>query len=354
MQTDFIPGLSIVFRYCDRNWVPYSNLFLVNTGKNIFYDMDYETLPSTVREARYHFRQSFPDKNETVTFPFSGKWMFYITDSFDTSLVYGSGRFFVIYDEVNLKVNIKREQLEDKVYFPTDLAKIFNITTTFSLPDDLYPNFVTHMEIVENQKTDFPFIVDRTFNTNTRQFYWNGSRDFSFIIRDIQPGNEYRQTDLRDHNRFIGEDVRARIDGLEYSRFFKQGAPDLNGGFLLTDYKNEFATYLNVTFSIRPPEEVTGSVFLTGAFNNWKIIPAYEMKNQAGVYSLTVKLKRGIYDYQYVTADVINNQIRNPNWLILEGNSWQTVNDYYIFIYYNEQQYGGYDKIIGYKKVQSK
>ncbi len=353
IETGFVPSLNIVFRYCDRNWVPYTNLFLVNTGKNIFYTLDFETLPSTVSGVRYHFRESFPDAEETVNFPHSGKWRFYITDSFDTSVVYATGKFFVIHEEIVLRTEIKREQLEDKIYFPSDLAKIVNLTTSFNLNEELYPAFVTHMEIVENQKINYPFIVDKSFNTNTRQFYWNGDRKFTFTVRDIQPGNEYRQTDIRDYNRFIGENVKAQIDGLEYSRFFHQARKDHNGGSIYLNYKNEYATYLDVDFSIRPPDEVKGSIFLVGSFTNWNILPAFEMENRQGIYSLTATLKRGAYDYQYVTGENKNGQIKNIDWLILEGNSWETVNDYYIFIYYNEPQFGGFDKIIGYKRVQN-
>ena len=39
--------------------------------------------------------------------------------------------------------------------------------------------------------------------------------------------------------------------------------------------------------------------------------------------------------------------------LYLEGNFWETGNNYHIFLFYNEEQLGGYDKIIGYKQIYS-
>jgi len=48
------------------------------------------------------------------------------------------------------------------------------------------------------------------------------------------------------------------------------------------------------------------------------------MNESGGVYSITIPLKRGIYDYQYVAADVENGEIINPDWLVLEGNTWLT------------------------------
>ncbi len=354
IESESIPTLKIVFRFCDKNWNPTDNVFLSNFGQNVSTELDVYNLPTTVEGARYGYSGSFPDEKGYVTFPFSGKWKFFITDSYDTSLVYASGRFFVVKQELNLNVNLKKQLMEDKVYFPQDLARVFNLTASFNLPDEMFPNFVDHVEILENKKLDYPILIDRNFNTDYRQYYWDGNRSFSFSAKDIRPGNEYRETDSRNTNKFNSKNIKAQFDGLEYSRFFTIGNKDLNGSFLLTNSRNDFASYLNVTFSIRPPDPSFGDIYLVGAFNNWIVSPEYKMDNSGGVYSETIELKRGIYDYQYVTADYINNQIKNIDWLTLEGNNWQTTNEYYIFLFYNDPNYGGYDRIIAYKKILSK
>ncbi|HSP86560.1 MAG TPA: type IX secretion system plug protein domain-containing protein [Ignavibacteriaceae bacterium] len=354
IESEFVPNLNIVFRYCDKNWNPTSNMFLINHGKNIAYFLDYITLPTTVADAKYRFKGNFPSDFQDLEFPFSGKWMYFITESDDTSKLYASGKFYVVHEEVVMRTSIKREQLEDKSYFPADLAKVFNLTSEINLPDELFPAFVTHIEIVENQKVSRPILVDRNFNTNQRQFYWDGNRKLSFTARDILPVNEYRQTDLRNINVFNSKDVKAQFDGIETSRFFIEAPKDLNGGSILTNFKDEFATYLNVTFSIRPPDEISGNVFLVGAFNNWQLLPDFEMENSGGLFTKTISLKIGIYDYQYVLADVINGSLKNENWVVLEGNSWETSNIYHVFLYYNDQNYGGYDKVIGYSKIISR
>lgn len=354
IQSKFQPNLIILFRYCDRNWKPYDNIFLTNQGKNIKYNLSYYTLPNTVKDAHYHYRGTFPDSRGDVDFPYSGKWKFYVTDSQDTSLVYASGKFYVVYDTMSLKLTLRKEQLEDKVYFPSDLAKIFNVTAEFNLPDDLYPSNVEQVEIVDNHKIDYPIIVDRSFNTNQRQYYWDGNRKFSFTARDIQPGNEYREVDTRNINKFTGKNVNAQFDGLEYSRFFKLGPPDMNGGELPMFFNNPDATYMNVKFSIRPPKALSESVFIVGAFNNWKVSPRYELSDDYGVYSISLSLKRGVYDYQYVTGYVQDGEVDDLNWTLLEGNDWDTTNSYYVFVYYNDPNYGGYDRIIAYQKITSR
>ncbi len=353
IKSTFRPDLNIVFRFCDKKWNPTNNIFLLNDGKNIAYSLDFSVLPSTVVAADFHYKGTFPDAAGFVKFPFSGKYRYYVTDASDTTMVYAQGKFVVIQNDLPLAATIKNDQLEDKTYFPSDLAKTFNITADFDLPKEFYPEYVDQLEIIENHKTAYPIIVDRNFNTNRRQYYWNGARRFTFTARDIRPGNNYRETDLRDINIFNSKNVNAQFDGLEYSRFFKEGPPDLNGGSIILNYKNDFATYLNVKFSVRPPDPTNRQIFLVGAFNNWRLLPGYEMIEKAGIYSLTVQLKRGAYDYQYVTADLINGKIADADWFALEGNSWETRNEYNIFLYYTDPQYGGYDRIIGYQKIMS-
>jgi hypothetical protein len=354
LDTKFVPDLDIVFRFCDRNWKPMSNVFLSNYGQSVAYNIDFSNLPANIMNAAYHYKGAFPDQKGYVTFPYSGKYMFYITDAMDSSIVYASGQFYVVFPETELNTNLTNELLEDKTYFPLELGRIFNIKTQFNLPDKLFPGFVTSMEIVENRKIFNPYLVDRSFNTNTRQFYWDGNRAFTFMIRDIKPGNEYRQTDLRNTNKFPSGNVKAQFDGIEYPRFDKFGKRDLNGGEVLTNYNNEYADYLNVTFSFRPADNFYGDIFLTGSFNNWQVLPAYRMVNNRGLYNKTIELKRGIFDYQYVTADLLNGEIKNQDWIQLEGNFWETENVYHIFIFYQDPDFGSSDRIIAYQKLTSK
>ena len=354
IDSDVLPNMNIIFRYCDKNWNPYNSLFLINNGKNIEYDLDFEILPFTCEDARYHYKGSFPNENNFVDFPFSGKWMFYITDVQDTSIVYATGKFYVVYNDVKLNVNLKKEMLEEKSYSPLEIGRIINLTSSFDLPEELFPNFVDQVEIIQNKRISSPIIIDRTFNTNTRQYSWNADRKFSFTARDIYPGNEYRQADIRDINRFNSKDVSSQFSGFEMSRFFKFGRRDLNGSYLLTNYKNDFATYLNVNFRIKPPEEFLGEIFLVGSFNEWQPSPKYKLEKNGEIFAKTIQLKRGIYDYQFVTGYINNGSIKDENWIYLEGNFWETSNEYHVFLYYKDPNFGGYDKIIGFKKIISR
>lgn len=347
------PSLIIVFRFCDKNWVPYNNLFFANIGKDIAYNLEFSPLPVTNNETNYYYSGKFPDASGYVDFPFSGKWKFYITESIDTSIVYAEGKFYVVYDDYEISTKIKNETLENQVYFPSELGNVYRFETKFRLHDDLYPFNVQQVEIVENRKIEYPYVADKTSNTPVRFFEWDGSKNFSFMIRDIHPGKEYRQTDLRNANIFQGPVVRAQRDGIETSRFFQSAKKDFNGGSIQVNPRNDNAVYLNTEFKLRAPAEVDNDVFIVGDFNNWVVSPDYKMNNNGGLYSLMLKLKRGAYDYQYVTGNYDDGVVYNENWLQLEGNVWETTNIYYVFLFYADPDKGGYDRIIGFSKIQS-
>lgn len=351
IESEFEPALSILFRFCDYGWTPTKNLFLLNQYRNTLTLFNFERLPVTVEDADYHFKGSYPDKDKFIELPFSGKWMFYITDIQDTSLVFAEGRFYLVNNQVVLHPVLKRDELENKTYWPVELAKVFNVTTNFNLPEEFYPGFVDRLEIIQNKNIYFPFIIERNENTLERQFKWDANRNFTYIIRDIQAGKEYRQVDIRNFNFFSSKDVNAQRDGLEYSRFFLRAQPDMNGSKIYMGFDEPYASYLNVKFSIRPPEEVEEEIFLVGAFNEWKLLPNYKLYTENGINSITIPLKRGIYDYQYVVAKETDDEIVNDDWLVLEGNTWDNKKVYDIFLYYNETDLGGYERIIGYAKL---
>ncbi len=91
-----------------------------------------------------------------------------------------------------------------------------------------------------------------------------------------------------------------------------------------------------------------------GAFNDWKLSESYKMNFNGDHFELQLQLKSGVYDYQYVVANGDYSEVANQDWYILEGNDWQTNNIYNIFLWYRDQEYGGYDRIIGYSKIQTR
>jgi hypothetical protein len=353
IESDFEPDLVIVFRYCDSQWNPYESVFLRNTGYDTDYNLSYQPMPTTVAGADYRFSSVYP--NDDVNFPFSGKYRYYITDSQDTSEVYAQGRFLVVKPEIKLRANISRERIDDKIINPANLRKTFRIEVDFSLKPAQDASRVNKIEIIENHKFNQPITVSRDEpGTNYRYYEWNAADDFTFVARNIRPQNEYRQIDIRDPVKYSKPEAYAQYKGVDVSRFYDYGGSDYNGGFILMPFRDGYADYLDIIFRLRIQEDIPGRKFVVGSFTDWKVLPKYEMtQNYSGIYEKSVELKRGVYDYQYVVGDIEDDKVVNQDWLILEGNFWTAENDYHILLYYDTPEKGGYEKVIGYVKLNS-
>ncbi len=351
IQSEFMPSLNIIFKFCDAEWNAYDNAFLLNPMYNTERNLWFDKLPNNIRGARWHYNGSFPNNN--VTFPYSGKWKFFIVDSFNKNIVLASGKFYVVYPLVKLNMQVAKEGLQGEMKEIASSGRTIALRTNFLLPDTLYPANVKRVEIINNRKFNYPIVIDRNSYSADRFFEWNAASKFSFIARNVRPGNEYRATDLRDIGKYNTPPVYAHFGGSETSNLFTAGKRDFNGASYLLNFRNEQSEYIKVTFRIRPPDDIKSSIFLVGSFNDWKVLPEYEMFDDKGEMNLSVELKRGVHEYQYVTGEIVNGTVENINWEILEGNYYQTENEYRIFLYYASEEKGGYDKIIGYKKINT-
>jgi hypothetical protein len=343
------PSFNILFKFCDANWEPYDNLLLEGIGENTAYNVTLQRLPSTTEGAEYRFEDKFPKRD--ISFMNSGKWMFFIIDPFDDEVIYEWGKFYVVENVVKLKTEIKNWRREGSISDNNANDRVKNLKTVFAIPDSLEPFRVDHIEIIKNYQLNYPIVIEKDAFAKNRGFEWDGSRNFEFVVRDLEPGNEYRQVNLNDRNKYEPPITRAHFDGIEYSRFYKLGSKDLNGGFKLMNPNNEYSDYLVTTFEFKPPEEIYDDIFIVGSFTNWEVLPWYKLDLSDDIYSINLELKRGIYDYQYVSG--INNDeiVENIDWNIFEGNFWDTENVYSIFLYYKSPEKGEYDKIIGFKQI---
>jgi tetratricopeptide (TPR) repeat protein len=80
-------------------------------------------------------------------------------------------------------------------------------------------------------------------------------------------------------------------------------------------------------------------------FNNYALSEENKMEyNEAkGIYEKALMIKQGFTNYQYVVADAKKN-IDYEN--AIDGNYYQTENNYFAIIYYRENNQR-YDRIIG-------
>jgi hypothetical protein len=355
IKSQLKPNLQIIFKLCDKNWNPVDNIFLTNFGKDRFYNLQYSVAPNGVKSYDYSFRQTFPDNRGQITFPFSGKYKYFITEFNDETKVYGEGYFVVVYQKFPVTAFYSKEIIDDSLSEIMNFNQRDRISVNVEIPKPYDIFRQNEIEIVQNQKFFFSSLVN--FNKKSKYEFGRYLQQNvkQYIKRDLLPGNEYRQLDLTDFRKYPNDRLLTSFAGIDVSRKFNYGGSDFNGGVRIYSIDDIYKEYLDYRFDLTLPYPVDGDVYVIGSFNNWQIDEKYKMENSGNYYSLIVNLKRGIYDYQYVIVHETHSSNKNLklDWLEIEGNSWNTKNVYYIFVYYNNPDYGGWDEIVAFTEIKT-
>ena len=124
---------------------------------------------------------------------------------------------------------------------------------------------------------------------------------------------------------------------------------DLNGGYVIENREgnNDFieSDYVNVHFFLELEKESEDEIFIGGKLTDWRYDASNRMEYNkiSGLYMCNLMLKQGLYDFGYFTP----GNADNPS--ILEGNHFETKNEYEIIVYFRDQKINT-DVIIGYLK----
>lgn len=179
---------------------------------------------------------------------------------------------------------------------------------------------------------------------------FDGSNTFS-------AGNEFRFVDLR-YTRTRGQNVasvKIEEDAVFAETTLDQSRAghayleylDLNGqyGIFTHDKSNNDleSEYVVLTFNLKS-EPLPQPPYILGALSQWGKNPASKMvyDDKTKSYKATLLLKQGWYDYQYGLQSPDGFQTES-----MEGEHFQTENEYEIFVYYREMG-SRYDEMIGY------
>ena len=131
---------------------------------------------------------------------------------------------------------------------------------------------------------------------------------------------------------------------------------DINGNF-----KEQIVNGVNpkiesdyswVYFSLSAPSFMLNkNIYVAGMFNNYSTAPEYKMDYNAktALYEKAILIKQGFVNYQYLVVD--NKGIVDQENAI-DGNFYQTENDYSVLVYYKGNG-DRYEKVIGYGAANS-
>jgi hypothetical protein len=230
------------------------------------------------------------------------------------------------------------------------------------LPENINCNPYEDVMVSIVPNSDF----SRANTTLKPRFVNNNKLDYNFDKENVfDGGNEFRNFDLFNirgavTNMFINKievsennhyDVFLTTD--ETKNFKKYTLTnDINGYFKINSSfgsnPSVDAEYVNVHFNLKVDAQYENSdVYVYGAFSNFQCLTQYKctFNSQYNRYLANALLKQGFYDYKFV---VKNNNSSQGIETIIEGNRFETENDYYLFVYQKGIGFY-YDKCIGAK-----
>ena len=293
-----------------------------------------------------HYSLAFP--NRFTRFLVSGNYMLKILNE-DKEVVFS--RKFILYEDlVSVAMQVKRARNLDEINTKQNLEfTVKSSTILFQSPLQnvkilLLQNGRLNSGIT-NIKPMFTIGNDLIYKYNTETQFWAGNEFLYFDNKEIRsPRNSISYVDT--NNSVYNSHLYTNTSRANLPYTYN---PDINGNFQVRNLnatKNEIeADYAWVYFTLSAPTVFQSDVYINGMFNNYSLIPENKMEYNAakGIYEKALMIKQGFTNYQY---ELVNkNQKLDPENAI-DGNFYQTENNYFALVYYRENN-KRFDRIIG-------
>ncbi|OKS85327.1 type IX secretion system plug protein [Mucilaginibacter polytrichastri] len=334
--------------HCDAEWNP-SRISPTEYLQSFNEDriMDYRYSVSTIQKY-VHYELKLPNRNIAPKIP--GNYLLKVYENGDANNPIITRRFYVVSPRANVAAQI----------IPSNDVALRQTNQKINLQ----VNF--NGMVVQNPYGDIRIVImqngrSETALLNTRPTFIRGaSLEYSDLnINDFAGGNEYRHVDTRslrlnsEHTARIFRDTANAVllladrsrDQDNYLSVY-----DNNGGFYVRNQEGSDpvvdADYAQVYFNIGiPGSTVDNTVYVVGKFNDYVLDQRSKMNFDAakGRYFFNTLLKQGIVDYQYVLVD----KAGKPDYTTLEGNHFETENDYQVLVYYR-QPGARWEELVGY------
>lgn len=332
--------------HCDADWKKSAlkdNDFSFNFNQFTIEDYEYSV---NTRIPYIHYRFVVPRVTK------SGNYILKVYRNRDENDVILTKRF-MIYEElfaVGAAV-VPPTQTEDR----RALQQI-NTVLNYSKVEVMDPTTQIKILIRQNQRWDnAKYLAKPTFlneiSKTIRYEPFDGSSTF-------RAGNEFRFVDLRfiratgvnissvtveENVIFAESNLDVPRPGGTYSQYL-----DLNGQYMV--YTNDRpggnpeieSEYIYTTFFLK--EDPNRKIKMIGSLTGWGKTPEAEMKfdPKNKVYSTSILLKQGWYDFQYGYAE--SGEVNTDP---LEGSHFETENEYEVFVYFRGLG-SRYDQLVGY------
>lgn len=348
-QTDYL--YTII--HCNSDWTP-SNLNKIEYIDGFENDIidDYDNSFSTLVSYR-HYNLLLPNSN--ITPLISGNYILYVYEDYSFDKPVLTRRFYVVNKKVKIDAKVKRSTQVSSINDSQEIVfNVYDVSQIIHNPlDDMNIRILqnnTEDIFIDNIKPDF-IKGDKFEFINSLQLSFKGGNEFRYFnTKSVKYLNDRFSLITYKEPHYIFE---LRPEKSE-ARFPYTYAQDINGEMLVTaeivDNDDLEADYVYVDFNLLYNNKLDGQDFYVfGALSDWQINDNCKMYYDFGEkkYKLRMLLKQGFYNYQYVSS-----KNKNINFSLIEGNHYETENNYVIYVYYR-QQGSLYDELVGYKIINS-
>ncbi len=343
--------------HCDAAWKPtdimpaeYLSGFFEDNIAN--YNFSFNTLQKFT-----HYAVVFP--NNSMKFTKSGNYLVKVYQDGDKDNVVLTKRFMVFQNKVTVAGYVHQAAGADNYFNKQEvdfsiLYSAYNITNPFT---DL------KVVITQNNRWDNAlyglkpmFVKDHelTYDYDDNSNTFDGGNEFrNFDMKSIRFQSQFIKTVYKDSNNI--NHVELLTDELKTYKRYSQ-LQDINGAYLIKiqerDNSDIEADYCVVNFFFPYDNPITGGNFyIMGKLCDWRMSKEnrmiYNYKRMG--YECNLLLKQGYYNYEYV---FLPDGKTEADETLIEGNHWETENDYTIYVYHRAQG-TYYDQLIGIKRLNT-
>ncbi len=300
-----------------------------------------------------HYRLSIPNNVYTITK--SGNYILEIYNE-DNEVVIR--RKFILYEN-NINVGAQVKRMRDLAYI--DTKQTLNITV--KLGEQIFENPLTNVKIalfqnarwdsyISKIKPQYTIGADLIYNYDAETSFWAGNQYRYFDNSDLRQANNMIFKNLKE-NGMYRTDLYPIIGRANkgYTYF-----PDINGAFKIRNIYGQNPSidseYSWVYFTFEPDTPANNKIdyYITGAFNNYELIPdnRLDFNTTNNNYEKALLVKQGFTNYNVIS--VVNGKI-DPK-LQPDGNYALTTNKYQILVYYRGST-DQYDRVIGFTEADA-
>lgn len=295
-----------------------------------------------------HYKLSFP--NATTQLKISGNYILKILNE-DKEVVF-SRKFILYEDVVSVPIQVKRARTL------SNLDSKQNVEFTIKSNVINFQNPLKNIKTVLLQNGKFQTAItnippqytignDLVYKYDTQTQFWAGNEFLYFDNKEIRvASNNISRIDSQKeiYNSYLfTNEARANSNYYNWQ--------DVNGNFvvrkLFAENSDIEADYSWIYFSLSAPtfRSADGSIYVTGMFNNYALTPENKMEynSKKGIYEKAILIKQGFTNYEYLAVNP-NGTIDQEN--AIDGNFYQTENEYTVLVYYRENT-DRYDHVIG-------